>query len=175
MSVTSGPAASQPFTQRRELWILMGYAVPLGVFGAFAGLVFIGVIKAGASGTPIPIPAGQHPRCAARRERYWHGNLANDPRAVAGPAWRAVGRSAQWFVRNPRRGRPAAHGHPEPADLRAGDGAFDRPGRISYSAIRREELLSAVTRCSARCACLTSDMRRSGARGPQSPGATQAP
>jgi hypothetical protein len=29
----------------------MGYAVVLGVFGAVAGLVFIGVINSGASGT----------------------------------------------------------------------------------------------------------------------------
>ena len=47
MSVTSGPAASQPFTQRRDFWVLMGYAGVLGVFGAFAGLVFMGVVGAG--------------------------------------------------------------------------------------------------------------------------------
>ncbi len=44
---TPGPAAAPPVTQRREFWVLLGYAVVLGVFGAFAGLVFIGVIKFG--------------------------------------------------------------------------------------------------------------------------------
>ena len=47
MSAMSGPAAAPPVTQKREFWVLMGYAVVLGVFGAFAGLVFIGVIKFG--------------------------------------------------------------------------------------------------------------------------------
>ena len=47
MSVSSGPAAAPPVTQKREFWVLMGYAVALGVFGAVAGLVFIGVIKFG--------------------------------------------------------------------------------------------------------------------------------
>ena len=47
VSVSSGPAAAPPVTQKREFWVLMGYAVVLGVFGAFAGLVFIGVIKFG--------------------------------------------------------------------------------------------------------------------------------
>ena len=47
MSISSGPAAAAPVTQKREFWVLMGYAVVLGVFGAFAGLVFIGVIKFG--------------------------------------------------------------------------------------------------------------------------------
>jgi hypothetical protein len=58
MSATTGPgattgsaAASPPFTQTREFWVLIAYAVALGVFGAFAGLVFLGVIKFGASGT----------------------------------------------------------------------------------------------------------------------------
>ena len=50
---------STPVTQKREFWVLMGYAVALGVFGAFAGLVFIGVIGfGGKTGTPIPIRAG---------------------------------------------------------------------------------------------------------------------
>ena len=47
VSISSGPAAAPPVTQKREFWVLMGYAVALGVFGAFAGLVFIGVIKFG--------------------------------------------------------------------------------------------------------------------------------
>src|SRR4051794_27434770 len=47
MSATSEPGVSPPFTQNREFWVLMGYAVALGVFGAFAGLVFMGVIGFG--------------------------------------------------------------------------------------------------------------------------------
>ncbi|MFY9926453.1 MAG: chloride channel protein [Streptosporangiaceae bacterium] len=47
MSATPGAAAAPPVTQKREFWVLMGYAVALGVFGAFAGLVFIGVLKFG--------------------------------------------------------------------------------------------------------------------------------
>ena len=47
MSISSGPAAAPPVTQKREFWVLMGYAVALGVFGAVAGLVFIGVINFG--------------------------------------------------------------------------------------------------------------------------------
>jgi len=47
VSAAPAPAAAPPVTQKREFWVLMGYAVVLGVFGAFAGLVFIGVIKFG--------------------------------------------------------------------------------------------------------------------------------
>ncbi len=47
VSVSSGPAAEPPVTQKRDFWVLMGFAVVLGVFGAVAGLVFIGVIKGG--------------------------------------------------------------------------------------------------------------------------------
>ncbi len=47
VSATPGAPSSPPVTQKREFWVLMGYAVVLGVFGAFAGLVFIGVIKFG--------------------------------------------------------------------------------------------------------------------------------
>lgn len=47
MTMSSGPAATLPVTQRREFWVLMGYAVALGVFGAIVGLVFIGVITFG--------------------------------------------------------------------------------------------------------------------------------
>jgi len=47
VSISSGPAAAPPVTQKREFWVLMGCAVALGVFGAVAGLVFIGVIKFG--------------------------------------------------------------------------------------------------------------------------------
>jgi hypothetical protein len=47
VSSSSGPAAAPPVAQKREFWVLMGYAVALGVFGAVAGLVFIGVTKFG--------------------------------------------------------------------------------------------------------------------------------
>ena len=47
VSSSSGPTPAPPVTQQREFWVLMGYAVALGVFGAVAGLVFIGVIKFG--------------------------------------------------------------------------------------------------------------------------------
>ncbi len=47
VSVSPGPAPEAPVTQKREFWVLMGYAVVLGVFGAAAGLVFIGVTKFG--------------------------------------------------------------------------------------------------------------------------------
>ena len=47
MSVMPGPAAAPPVVEKREFWVLIGYAVVLGVFGAFAGLVLIGVIKFG--------------------------------------------------------------------------------------------------------------------------------
>jgi H+/Cl- antiporter ClcA len=40
-------AVAPPVTQKREFWVLMGYAVVLGVFGAFAALVFVGAIKFG--------------------------------------------------------------------------------------------------------------------------------
>ena len=46
-AATEAVASSPPVTQKREFWVLMGYAVALGVFGAFAGLVFIGVLKVG--------------------------------------------------------------------------------------------------------------------------------
>ena len=47
MSSSTELAASPPVTEQREFWVLMGYAVVLGVFGAFAALVFVGVIKFG--------------------------------------------------------------------------------------------------------------------------------
>ena len=47
MSATPGRAAEAPVTQKREFWVLMGYAAALGVVGAFAGLVFMGVVRVG--------------------------------------------------------------------------------------------------------------------------------
>jgi H+/Cl- antiporter ClcA len=45
--VTTGQAARPPVTQEREFWVLMACAVVLGVFGALAGLVFVGAITLG--------------------------------------------------------------------------------------------------------------------------------
>ena len=47
VSAAPSEAASPPVTQKRDFWVLLGYAVVLGVFGAAAALVFIGVIKVG--------------------------------------------------------------------------------------------------------------------------------
>jgi H+/Cl- antiporter ClcA len=47
MSTAPEQAALPPFAQTREFWILMVYAVALGIFGAFAGLVFMGVVGVG--------------------------------------------------------------------------------------------------------------------------------
>src|SRR5678815_2024014 len=47
MSAPTEPAPEVPVAQQREFWALMGYAGALGVFGAFAGLVFVGVIDFG--------------------------------------------------------------------------------------------------------------------------------
>ena len=41
------PNAASPVTQNREFWTLVAYAVVLGVFGGFASLVVLGVIKVG--------------------------------------------------------------------------------------------------------------------------------
>jgi H+/Cl- antiporter ClcA len=42
-----GPTAAPPVTRKREFWVVTAYAVALGIFGAFAGLLFLGVIKFG--------------------------------------------------------------------------------------------------------------------------------
>ena len=42
------PDAAPPVTREREFWVLLGCAAALGVFGAFTGLVSLGVIKLGA-------------------------------------------------------------------------------------------------------------------------------
>ena len=47
MSAPPEPGGSTPFTRQPDFWILMAYAVALGIFGAFAGLVFMGVIGVG--------------------------------------------------------------------------------------------------------------------------------
>ena len=48
-SRATGDCLAPPVTQNREFWVLMGYAAALGVFGAFASLAFLGVIKFGGS------------------------------------------------------------------------------------------------------------------------------
>ncbi len=46
--VDNTPNGTPPdFTQVREFWHLLGYAAVLGVFGAFAGLIFLGVTGVG--------------------------------------------------------------------------------------------------------------------------------
>ena len=47
MTATPGQAAVPPVTQQREFWVLVGYAVALGAFGAFAALIFVGAITLG--------------------------------------------------------------------------------------------------------------------------------
>ena len=47
MTATSGQSLTVPVTQKREFWVLLAYAVVLGVFGAFAALIFIGAITVG--------------------------------------------------------------------------------------------------------------------------------
>jgi len=46
-NTTTAQAVAPPVTQQREFWVLMGSAVVLGVFGAFAALIFVGLIKVG--------------------------------------------------------------------------------------------------------------------------------
>jgi H+/Cl- antiporter ClcA len=47
MSEPSKQGVSVPVTRQRDFWILMAYAVALGIFGAVAGLAFMGVIGVG--------------------------------------------------------------------------------------------------------------------------------
>ena len=56
VSAAAEPAGSGPFTQTREFWVLMGYALVLGVVGGFAGLVFMGVIGYGNNWYVDPAP-----------------------------------------------------------------------------------------------------------------------
>lgn len=44
---TDADGAPPEFTQHREFWMLLGYAVALGVLGALVGLVFLGVVHRG--------------------------------------------------------------------------------------------------------------------------------
>ena len=47
MSATSGSAPAPPFPQTPQFWVLMVYALGLGVFGACAALLFMGLIGFG--------------------------------------------------------------------------------------------------------------------------------
>jgi H+/Cl- antiporter ClcA len=47
MSATSGSAPAPPFPQTPQFWVLMAYALGLGVFGACAALLFMGLIGLG--------------------------------------------------------------------------------------------------------------------------------
>ena len=46
-SGASAAEDSPPLTRTRQFWVLLGYAVALGVAGALASLVFMGVISFG--------------------------------------------------------------------------------------------------------------------------------
>ena len=48
MSATPADGVTPPVASTREFWALMGYAVALGVFGAVAALLFLGIIGRGA-------------------------------------------------------------------------------------------------------------------------------
>jgi hypothetical protein len=58
MNSATEPDTEVPVTLKREFWALMGYAVVLGIFGAFAGLVFVGVIDFGGKWYAASAPAG---------------------------------------------------------------------------------------------------------------------
>lgn len=45
--MTSTPDATPPVAQTREFWVLMGFAAALGLFGALAALIFLGIIGQG--------------------------------------------------------------------------------------------------------------------------------
>jgi len=47
VTAATGQAVAPPVTRQRGFWVLMGYAVVLGVFGAFAALIFVGAITFG--------------------------------------------------------------------------------------------------------------------------------
>ncbi|HEY2297485.1 MAG TPA: chloride channel protein [Jatrophihabitans sp.] len=47
MTAPRAEPVEKPVTQSRDFWVLLAYAVVLGVFGAFAGLIFVGAITLG--------------------------------------------------------------------------------------------------------------------------------
>src|SRR5262249_58764079 len=44
VTAATGQAVAPPVTRQRGFWVLMGYAVVLGGFGAFAALIFVGAV-----------------------------------------------------------------------------------------------------------------------------------
>ena len=58
MSDASGAEGSPPLTRTRQFWVLLGYAAALGVVGALASLVFMGVIGFGDNWYVVPVLAG---------------------------------------------------------------------------------------------------------------------
>jgi H+/Cl- antiporter ClcA len=47
VSATAEPPVQPPVTRSKEFWAFTGYAIALGVFGGFAGLLFLGLITRG--------------------------------------------------------------------------------------------------------------------------------
>ena len=56
MNDTSRTEGSPPLTQTRQFWVLLGYAAALGVVGALASLVFMGVIGFGDNWSVVANP-----------------------------------------------------------------------------------------------------------------------
>ena len=56
MSDASGAEGSLPLTRTRQFWVLLGYAAALGVVGALASLVFMGVIGFGGNWYVVASP-----------------------------------------------------------------------------------------------------------------------
>ena len=56
ISDASGAEGSLPLTRTRQFWVLLGYAAALGVVGALASLVFMGVIGFGGNWYVVASP-----------------------------------------------------------------------------------------------------------------------
>ena len=56
MSATSGSAPAPPFPQTPQFWVLMAYALGLGVFGACVALLFMGLIGFGDNWNTVSDP-----------------------------------------------------------------------------------------------------------------------
>ena len=56
MSARSGSAPEPPFAQTPEFWVLMVYALGLGVFGACVSLLFMGLIGFGDNWNTVSDP-----------------------------------------------------------------------------------------------------------------------
>ena len=113
MSEASAAEDSPPLTQTRQFWVLLGYAVALGVAGALASLVFMGVIGFGDNWYVVASPG-------------WFGGQWWWIAVTAGGWCRGRAASA---------GDPAARAHPWPDRRSAG-----RPGRTAAGAGDRGRL-----------------------------------